>query len=62
MTRKAEPVSEREGYTIWEVSQIAPDGSVLRSWVEVSCPNGDRKLCRGVEDAEAFIAAKIAGP
>ena len=59
MTRKIEPVSEREGYTILEVSQIAPDGAVLRSWVEVSCPNGDRKLCRGVDDAEAFIDAKV---
>ena len=59
MRRKAEAISQHDGYTIVEASAIAKDGSVARTWIEVECPNGDHKLCHGIEDAEAFIDARL---
>ena len=59
MSYHTEPVSERDGYTILEVSDIAADGSARVAWIEVVCPNGKHVLCDSVEAAEAFIDAKL---
>jgi hypothetical protein len=59
MTRKTEAVSERDGYTIVEVSDVASDGSAQITWIEIVCPNGKRVLCDSVDGAEAFIETKL---
>lgn len=55
LTEEVLRVSGSDGYTIVRTSEIAHDGTVVRSWIEVLCPNGDRKPFDSIDGAEAFI-------
>jgi hypothetical protein len=51
-----------DGYKIVRRSEIAHDGTVVRSWIEVLCPNGDRKPFDSIDGAEAFIQSILDEP
>lgn len=59
MPREIDVLSERSGYQIIEVSEVAPDGDVLQTWIELIRPTGEHLPCVSVEAAEEFIDAEL---